>query len=60
MIEACDTDSRTLYRDTSPALCAITRKEIGELIRGIEEDMTEEERAAATEQSEGWEYAPLP
>ena len=60
MIEACDTDSRTLYRETSHALCAITRKEIGELIRGIEEDMTDKERIAATEQSEGWEYAPLP
>ena len=60
MIEACDTDSRTLYRETSHAQCAITRKEIGDLIRGIEEDMTDEEKAAAAEQSENWEYAPLP
>lgn len=60
MIEACDTDSRTLYRETSHAQCAITRKEIGDLIRGIEEDMTDEEKAAAAEQSEGWEYVPLP
>ena len=60
MIEACDTDSRTLYRETSHAQCAITRKEIGDLIRGIEEDMTDEEKAVATEQSESWEYVPLP
>jgi len=60
MIEACDTDSRTLYRETSHAQCAITRKEIGDLIRGIEEDMTDKERAAAAEQSESWEYVPLP
>ena len=60
MIEACDTDSRALYRETSHALCAITRKEIGELIRNMEEDMTGEEWAAATEQSGDWEYAPLP
>lgn len=60
MIEACDTDSRTLYRETSHAQCAITRKEIGDLIRGIEEEMTDEERAAAAEQSESWEYVPSP
>lgn len=60
MIEACDTDSRTLYRETSHAQCAITRKEIRDLIRGIEEEMTDEERAAAAEQSESWEYVPSP
>lgn len=60
MIEACDTDSRTLYRETSHAQCAITRKEIGDLIRGIEEEMTDEERAAAAEQSESWVYVPSP
>lgn len=60
MIEACDTDSRTLYRETSHAQCAITRKEIKDLIRGIEEEMTDEERAAAAEQSESWEYVPSP
>lgn len=60
MIEACDTDSRTLYRETSHAQCAITRKEIRDLIRGIEEEMTDEEKAAAAEQSESWEYVPSP
>lgn len=60
MIEACDTDSRTLYRETSHAQCAITRKEIRDLIRGIEEEMTGEEKAAAAEQSESWEYVPQP
>lgn len=60
MIEACDTDSRTLYREMSHAQCAITRKEIGDLIRGIEEEMTDEERAAAAEQSGSWEYVPSP
>lgn len=60
MIEACDTDSRTLYRETSHAQCAITRKEIRDLIRGIEEEMTDEERAAAAEQSNNWEYVPMP
>ncbi|MDE0153878.1 MAG: hypothetical protein OXN23_08545 [Gammaproteobacteria bacterium] len=60
MIEACDTDSRTLYRETSHAQCAITRKEIRDLIRGIEEEMTDEERTAAAEQSESWEYVPSP
>lgn len=60
MIEACDTDSRTLYRETSHAQCAITREEIKDLIRGIEEEMTDEERAAAAEQSESWEYVPSP
>lgn len=60
MIEACDTDSRTLYRETSHAQCAITRKEIQDLIRGIEEEMTDEERTAAAEQSESWEYVPSP
>ena len=55
-IEVCDTDFRTLYRETSYAQCAITREEIGDLIREIEEDMTDRERAIAVGQSEGWEY----
>ena len=60
MIEACDTDSRTLYRETSHARCAITRADINALIRDLEEEMTAEERAVAAERSEGWEYAPSP
>lgn len=60
MLEACDTDSRTLYRETSHPQCAITQAEISALIRDIEEEMTDEERTVAAEQSEGWEYAPLP
>ncbi len=59
-IEVCDTDSRTLYRETRHAQCAISREEIGDLIRGIEEQMTDEEKAAVAERSEGWEYAPRP
>ena len=59
-IEACDTDSRTLYRETIHAQCAITQVEISALIREIEAEMTDEERTAAAEHSEGWEYAPLP
>ena len=60
MIEACDTDSRTLYRETSHARCSITQKEINELIRVIEVEMTDEERFAAAERAADWEYAPLP
>ena len=60
MLEACDTDSRTLYRETSHARCSITQEEINGLIRDIERDMTDKERIVAAEQATDWEYTPLP
>ena len=60
MIEACETYSRTLYRETSHAQCAITRKQIADLIQGIEEEMTDEEKDVAAGQAESFEYAPAP
>ena len=60
MIEACDTDSRTLYRETRHAQCAITQTEIDDLIQDIERDMIDEEKRIAEEQSAGWEYAQPP
>ena len=60
MIEACDTDSRTLYRETIHARCSITQAEINELIRDIEGEMTDEERIVAAERAVDWEYTPLP
>ncbi len=59
-VEACETHSRSLYREEIHARCAITQEEIGDLIRGIEEEMTDEEREAAAKRAESWEYAPAP
>ena len=60
MIEACDTDSRTLYREMDHPECVITQDQIDGLIQEIEAHMTDEEKAAGVGQAEGWDYEPIP
>ena len=60
MIEACDTDSRTLYREMNHPECVITQDQIDGLIREIEAHMTDEEKAAVVGRAEGWDYEPTP
>lgn len=60
MIEACDADSRTLYREMAHPECVITQDQIGGLIREVEAHMTDEEKAATVGRAEDWGYEPAP
>lgn len=60
MIEACDTDSRTLYREMNHPECVITQDQIDELVQEVEAHMTDEEKAAVVDRAEGWNYEPAP
>lgn len=60
MIEACDPASRTLYREMNHPECVITQDQIDGLIREVEAQMTDEEKAAAAGRAAGWDYGPAP